>query len=548
VIAFEIARRLTREGEQVGLLALIDSVAPQARAVPLRIARARMRRFARLVAELRSRGVLAVARETQRRACNIARHELFAQREKARAHALVWLLERRYAQTQRDWPKRLPAPSVRDVYMRALGDYTGEPIDDIPSVLFRATEGAGDDMPVRELFEDPCFGWRELLGGSVRVIDSPGGHSTMLQQGRVDAIASHLRAAFDAASAREAEARSAVAGHARPTRVTILVVSYRTAALVARLLASIAAERERTRDTLDIRTLVVDNASGDAPALREALDAGRWHDWATLLEAERNGGFAYGNNLGFAHAYARGEAPDFFYLLNPDTEVRPGAIAALVEFLQAHPGAGIAGSSLETASGEPWPYAFRFPSLQSEIEQGLGFSLATRLLSRKVVARRMGARAEPIDWIPGAAMMVRRRVIDHVGGMDERYFLYYEETDFCRKVKAAGYSVWYVPQSRVMHIAGQSTGVTVQRETARRLPDYWFESRRRYFAKHHGVGYAMATDALTLIASALGRVKLALQRRSARAVPRYLFDVARHSPLRAKNRTVLPAQEFRAAG
>jgi hypothetical protein len=79
------------------------------------------------------------------------------------------------------------------------------------------------------------------------------------------------------------------------------------------------------------------------------------------------------------------------------------------------------------------------------------------------------------------------------------------------------------------------------------LPDYWFESRRRYFAKHHGVAYAMATDAVTLVASALGRVKLSLQRRSAQAVPRYLFDVARHSPLRARNRAVLPALEFQAA-
>jgi hypothetical protein len=86
--------------------------------------------------------------------------------------------------------------------------------------------------------------------------------------------------------------------------------------------------------------------------------------------------------------------------------------------------------------------------------------------------------------------------------------------------------------------------VTTPREQPRRLPDYWFESRRRYFAKQHGLAYAMATDAVTLFAYALGRSKLLLQGRSARAVPRYFFDLARHSALRAHNRTLVPAREF----
>src|SRR6185369_10830790 len=202
-------------------------------------------RFSQLIADLHARGAFGVARETQRRLFNVARYELYARREKLRAGALVWLLARRYAQAQRHWPKQLPAPSVRDVYMSALARYTGQPTLGIPSLLFRATEGDGDDMPLGEVFEDPCLGWRELLGGSLRVIDSPGGHSTMLQQGRVDAIASHLRAALDGANTQAAgDERTAQEQPAR-TRVTIVVVSYKTAALVTRLLESIADERER---------------------------------------------------------------------------------------------------------------------------------------------------------------------------------------------------------------------------------------------------------------------------------------------------------------
>jgi N-acetylglucosaminyl-diphospho-decaprenol L-rhamnosyltransferase len=231
-------------------------------------------------------------------------------------------------------------------------------------------------------------------------------------------------------------------------------------------------------------------------------------------------------------------------LLNPDTEARPGAVAELVNFMLSHPDAGIGGGSLENEHGELWPYAFRFPSILSEIENALGLGMVSRLLQDKVVAQRMGSEPEEVDWIPGASFMLRREVIDRLGGMDESYFLYYEETDFCRKVKEAGWTIWYVPQSRVMHVAGQSTGVTTVRAEARRLPGYWFESRRRYFAKHHGIPYAVATDVVTLVAYAMGRSKLVLQGQRARAVPHYLRDIARYSPLLRKNRDLLPTCEF----
>ena len=179
-----------------------------------------------------------------------------------------------------------------------------------------------------------------------------------------------------------------------------------------------------------------------------------------VIEAPRNGGFAYGNNLGFQHGFAADRVPDFFFLLNPDTEVRTGAIRALLDFCAQRSDAGVVASSLELRNGQKWPFAFRYPNLLSELDWGLRLGLVSRLLRRYWVVRRMGNVPEQVDWFPGAAMMVRREVVERSGGMDEAYFLYYEETDFCRKVKAAGWTLWYVPASRVMHIAGQSTGVT----------------------------------------------------------------------------------------
>ena len=95
----------------------------------------------------------------------------------------------------------------------------------------------------------------------------------------------------------------------------------------------------------------------------------------------------------------------------------------------------------------------------------------------------MSKAEQPIDWVSGASTMMRRTAIDSIGGFDENYFLYFEETDFCLRAKRAGFTTWYVPQSRVVHIAGQSTKLMERETLPRRLPAYWFESRRRYQAK-----------------------------------------------------------------
>lgn len=320
---------------------------------------------------------------------------------------------------------------------------------------------------------------------------------------------------------------SAVPGPAMPT-VGIVVVSYKSAALAVDCLRSIAAERAGAG--LRIRCVVIDNASGDEPVVAAAIAGNGWSDWARVVVAPRNGGFAYGNNLGLKELERDGRV-DFVHLLNPDTVLRPGAVAALSGFLQAHPRAGIAGGVFENGDGSEWAIAFRFPSLLGEIEQGLRFGVVSRVLARACVPMHMGAGAAQADWISGASMMVRREVFDRVGGLDERFFLYFEETEFCHRAKRAGYEVWYVPASRVVHIAGQSTKVTERNVGPKRLPPYWFDSRRLYFTLTRGPFYAALADALAIAAGWAGLAKSALLRRLHGHVPHFLRDLFRHSAL-----------------
>jgi GT2 family glycosyltransferase len=144
----------------------------------------------------------------------------------------------------------------------------------------------------------------------------------------------------------------------------------------------------------------------------------------------------------------------------------------------------------------------------------------------------MGDRSEPVDWISGAAMMIRPEVFATVGGMDENYFLFFEETDLCKRARGAGFTTWYVPESRVMHIGGDATKVR------KRRPSYWFESRRRYFAVTYGLAQAMLIDIVALVAHSLGACKRLIQGRPRSGIPHFIRDLIRHSVIWNRNQNI----------
>jgi N-acetylglucosaminyl-diphospho-decaprenol L-rhamnosyltransferase len=313
--------------------------------------------------------------------------------------------------------------------------------------------------------------------------------------------------------------------------VAVVIVNYRTGALTVEALASLAPQVAQRPGT---RVLVVDNASGDdSCALISAAIAERgWGAWAALLPAERNGGFAAGNNLAVRTLKTAGQPPDAVWLLNPDTRARPGALEALAAHLSAHRLCGIAGSLLLDDDGGAWPFAFRFPSLLGEVDAVMRLGPVSWLLRRHVIARRMALEAPAeVDWVSGASMMVRWTVFETVGLMDEDYFLYFEETDFARRARQRGWQCWFVPGSQVVHLSGQSTGVTGEHAGRRRRPGYWFESRRRYFEKHHGRLYALLTDLAHVGSGMVWHLARVLRGRPNTDPPHFLRDLLRHSAL-----------------
>jgi len=285
--------------------------------------------------------------------------------------------------------------------------------------------------------------------------------------------------------------------------VFVVIVNYRTGRLAVECLASLSAQVDALRGG---RVIVADNQSGDdsLEVLGAAIAAHQW-TWVEVLALPRNGGFAYGNNAAIARA--RAIAPDFHavILLNPDTLARDGVVARLIGHLDDHPGAGIAGAAIESEAGERVVSAHAMPTALGELEGAAQLGVLSRMLRRHAISPPARDTSHPCDWVSGACMAIRRQVLDAIGPFDERFFLYYEEVDFCRRAALAGWSCWFVAEAMVVHFEGAATGISQAR---RRLPPYWFASRRRFFLKSYGAFGLLAADVLRC----LGRASLVVRR------------------------------------
>lgn len=253
--------------------------------------------------------------------------------------------------------------------------------------------------------------------------------------------------------------------------LSVVIVNWNTAALLRGCLASLPA----ACGALTHEVLVVDNASRDlSPALvRDEFPA------ATLIEAGANLGFAAGNNLALPRC--RGA---FVLLLNPDTVCPPGALARLVAFARGCDRLGAAGPLLTDAAGRPTITWGWFPTPR---HHWLGFLDPGRRLrgpfwgERVVHVPRRDEPSREVDYVAGACLLIPRAALERVGPLDDRFFLYFEETDWCRRARDAGLAVWYCAAAEVIHLEGQAAA-TVGDFSLRQFQ----LSYRLFLRKHHG--------------------------------------------------------------
>lgn len=251
--------------------------------------------------------------------------------------------------------------------------------------------------------------------------------------------------------------------------LSIIVVSYNVAGHLARCLDSVF--RSLQGSSLTFEVLVVDNCSSDGSA--EMVQA-RFPQ-VCLIQNQANKGFASATNQGLAQSRGR-----HIFLLNPDTEVLGDAPARLVAFLESRPEAGMATGQLLNPDGTLQHGAFRFPTLWMSFFDF--FPIHHRLGSSGLNGRYPldGTAPFDIDHPLGASMLVKREVVDRVGPMDESFFIYCEEIDWCIRIKKACWHIFCVPQARIIHYGGQSA-----QQSAPAMFVELHKSRLLLFRKHY---------------------------------------------------------------
>jgi N-acetylglucosaminyl-diphospho-decaprenol L-rhamnosyltransferase len=308
-------------------------------------------------------------------------------------------------------------------------------------------------------------------------------------------------------------------------KLLVVIANYRVTDLTIDCLRSIAGEIETVPDT---HVAVCENGTGDDSAERilKAITDSGWNSWCSVTAVRPNLGFTGGNNIILSPALQSEDPPQYVLLLNADTIVRRGALKQLVDFMDQRPRVGIAGSRLEDLDGTPQRSAFRFHSPLSEFEESLKLGFVTKLLERWIVAPPVSDEACETDWLAGASMIIRREVFRDIGLLDEGYYTFFEDVDFCFNARKAGWPIWYVPASRIVHLVGRSTGITISKP--RRQPSYSFEARRRFFLKNYGPFRAILVDTGRIVGLSLWRLRVLLGKPDSTA-PHFFGDSIRHS-------------------
>ena len=282
-------------------------------------------------------------------------------------------------------------------------------------------------------------------------------------------------------------------------RLAAVIVNYRTPELSLRALDSVLPELDLHRDAV----VIVDNGSADdsIERIRSAVRRRPQKEAIRLVEAGSNRGYSAGVNLGIRSVDA-----DHYLVLNSDVIVRPGAIGALLARAEQEPRPALIAPRLEDSQGEVQISAFRYPTPLGELVEAAGTGPITRLFSGGA-ADSSGALSDATHWVSFAAVLIPRVTVDRIGLMDEGFFMFFEDVDYCQRVRSAGGKLVECPAARIVHLRGASSPVKRLRAQRERLPSYFYESRTRYFSKHLGRFALLRANALWMLGQSIAAAR-----------------------------------------
>lgn len=280
--------------------------------------------------------------------------------------------------------------------------------------------------------------------------------------------------------------------------LSIVIVNYRTPGLCIDCLTSLA-----DIEGLDVEIIIVDNDSRD-DSVAQISQSITDNNWASvkLVKSASNDGFSAGNNIGIS--VSRG---DLVLLLNSDTIVRPGTIELLVQTMLDNPRAGMVSPRLEWTDGSPQESCFRFHHPANELIRSACSGPVTRLLKRYEVPTPVTDKISYPQWTSFACVLIRRELFDQFGLLDDAFFMYFEDVDFCQRARKAGWTIINNPSAHVVHLRGGSSPVKSQAAKKKRLPRYFYESRSRYYFKYFGRSGLLTANLFWHLGSCIGLLR-----------------------------------------
>jgi len=261
-------------------------------------------------------------------------------------------------------------------------------------------------------------------------------------------------------------------------RLTAVIVTYKSTRTIGAALAS----ARRCAEAGVMRTIVVDNASPDATRGILAREAA---PFATVVHSHGNIGFGRGCNVGLALV----ETP-FAVFFNPDAVMEPQAAKTIADFMDATPRCAVAGPAIHRDDGAGCQHVGALARPSDIVGDAMGLYLS---MKRRQPMTPGGAPFRT-DWVSGAMLVGRTEALRSLGGFDPRFFLYWEETDLCKRVLDAGHEIWAIPGAEVHHVGGVSAAEESKGRIKGCIPEHFYKSRQYYLRKHYGVLAATAAE------------------------------------------------------
>ena len=261
--------------------------------------------------------------------------------------------------------------------------------------------------------------------------------------------------------------------------LTVVIINYRTSGMLIDCLQTLVPELEEGTS----RVVVVDNHSNDGSAeiIKKWISDTFNDELVTLICSEKNGGFSAGNNMGVKLVQSK-----YYLLLNSDTLIRANAILTLLDSAQTSSDVGLITPRLEWMDEKSQISCFNFHSPLSEFINSAQTGLITKIFNNNNVPIPVTDTVTTPDWSSFACVLIKKEVFSDIGLMDNGYFMYFEDAEFCHRAKKAGWRVLNEPKARVVHLRGGSSPVKENTKLKKRLPRYYYESRTRYFYQTYG--------------------------------------------------------------